>query len=166
MSLSRRDSAKVNAGLLEVHHAGIDTAEVTEIARAMMNNGTPPRQAYEAAFDKFATHRPEFRAPLMRIGQLIDATDLPTLARYNVAMSRYIETGDYAEIEAVAPIVQQDLTTMAAETGDAGFAEMAGTVAVAEPQSAPTSNAAQEARPGHTPIGFQPSTVPNPDSQE
>jgi hypothetical protein len=166
VTLSRRDSAKVNAGLLEIHHAGIDTAEVTDVARALMNTGTPPRQAYETAFGKFTAKRPEFQASLMRIGQLIEATDLPTLAHYTVAMARYIETGDYAEMEALAPTVQQDLSALAERTGDGGFAEMAGAIGVNEAPTPPTQTGNPEKSPGHTHIGFQPSAVPQQDSQE
>ena len=165
MSLTKRETAKVNAALLEIHHAGIDTGEVTNVAKALLNTGPPPRQAYETAFNKFAANRPDFRASLMRIGQLIEATDLPTLARYNVAMARYIETGDYDEFAKIAPEVQQDLSAMAERTGDAGFADMAGAFAVSEAPIAPEQPTAPEKGPGHTHMGFQPSAVPQQDSQ-
>lgn len=166
MTLSRRDRAKVTAALVLLHDAGVDTAEVTRTAEILVNSGTPTRKAYDTAFTKFVQRSPSFRAPLQRLGQLIEASDDRTVASYNVALERYIATGDSSHLETVMPTVQKDMAAMAELTGDAGFAEGLGEVAAA-PSTTPTPQAPPEAigaasqasRPGHGPTGYSPSAV-------
>lgn len=161
MKLASRDRAKVNAGLLLIHDEGLDPDEVTRLAQASMNTGTPPLQAYERAFEGFMTSRPQFRPALMRIGQLMDASDDRTIAGYNVALERYAETGDNAALEPITATVQQDLAELATRTGDAGFVDGWGIVAdSAAPAPAPTPPAGAETlttggeRPGWGPMGY------------
>ena len=47
----------------------------------------------------------------------MDASDIPTLASYNVALSRYIETGDAADTRPIMATVMRDTGVMAARTG-------------------------------------------------
>jgi hypothetical protein len=160
MKLNSRDRAKVNAALVALHDAGHDTGEVTRVAEAIINTGVPSRQAYERAFNKFVERVPSFRAPLQRLGQLIDASDHATVARYNVALSRYIETGDPAAVQAVLPTLQQDMATMAVQTGDAGFAEGLGELPAPAPAPAGDSEASpNQARPGWGALGYSPGSA-------
>ncbi len=177
MSLSSRDRAKVNAALLEMHHAGYDTGQVTNLAATIMDMGTPPRLAYERAFNKFVERVPAFQAPLQRIGQFVEAADRPTLARYDLAMSNYISTGDRAHIEAIAPAVAHDMAALAQTTGDARFADAlpendqqpadgrgwsvsgySPAVAASRPD-APIPTTGAPAMPGFGPTGYKPSAA-------
>jgi len=165
MSLSKRDQAKVRAALVMIQDAGQDVGEVTRTAQAIINTGTPARQAWERTMNNFVERVPSFRAPLQRLGQLVDATDDRTIASYNVALSRYIDTGDRSSLQTLLPTVQQDMATMAQVTGDAGFAD-----GLSDPAAAPAtpavSNAAQSiptdapARAGWGPEGYRASAVP------
>ena len=144
-ALTGRDRAKVSAALLEMHHAGHDTKQVTDLAQTLIGMGTPPRKAYDRAFAGFTEKVPSFVAPLQRIGQLIDATDNQTVARYGFAMQNYIATGDRAHIDAIAPVLRQDMVELAQRTGDAGLPENLPDAPAADP-GAP--------RPGHGPTGY------------
>lgn len=169
MSFSRADKLKVKAGLAELHGAGHDTGEVTRLAEAHMRNGTPERMAYERAFNGFVARVPAMQAPLQRIGQLIDSYGPRSLARYDVALTNYIATGDRAHIEAIAPAVAHDMANMARTTGDAGFAD-------ALPESAPVGDRngpGWQAGPGFRPADARarpdaplPPTDPLPPSAE
>ena len=75
MTLTKRDQAKVRAALVMVQDAEQDVGEVTRVAQAIINTGTPARQAYEGLFNKFGERVPSLRAPLQRLGQLVEATD-------------------------------------------------------------------------------------------
>lgn len=165
MSLSNRDRAKVNAALVMIRDAGHNPEDVTRIAQSIINTGAPTRQAYERAFNQFVEQVPAFLAPMQRLGQLIENTDLTTLARYNVGLERYIETGDAAALQSIMPTVQQDMATMAARSGDAGYADgldpaPATPAAPAAAAPAPVSNVPPPvqppARPGWGSEGFSP----------
>ena len=136
MTLSSRDRAKVNAGLLLLHDEGHDPDAVTRIAQASIDIGTPAVKAYERAFERFMQSHPGFRAPLMRVGQLMDASDSRTIAGYNVALEKYAETGDAAALEPVTATLQTDLAELATRTGDAGFVDGWGAV-VESPSPSP-----------------------------
>lgn len=156
MKLTYRDQAKVNAALVLLHDRGHDTGEVTRLAQTGINSGTPIKLAYERAFNAFAARNPSMQAPLQRLGQLVDASNDQTVARYNVSLRDYIATGDRARFEAdVAPVAQQDMATMARLTGDAGFADGlpdAPTSASGSPQGHPaTPDAAAPQREARKP---------------
>jgi hypothetical protein len=154
MSLSRRDRAKINAALVAINGEGYNPREVIGMAQAIMDTGSPPRVAYERAFNKFTQRNPGLASGLQRIGQFIDATDDRTLAGYNVALSRYIEHDVAAPMMAMLPAMQRDLMEMAARTGDAGFTE--GLEAMPAPEPAPTPAAAPSG-PGWGAEGYRPS---------
>ncbi|GAB5350371.1 hypothetical protein [Qipengyuania sp. 483] len=154
MTLSRRDRAKVQAALVQLHDLNIDTGEVTGVAERLIGMGTPARKAYDTAFTKFTASHPHLHAPLQRLGQLIDATDDRTIASYNVALDSYISTGDPTALQSLMPTVAEDMRAMAVRTGDASFADGH---PPAEPNvSEPTSAARVPDRPGHGPTGFKP----------
>lgn len=170
MKLNSRDRAKVNAALVLIRDQGHDVSEVTRVAEALINSGTPPRKAYERGFNKFVERVPTFHAPLQRLGQLIEASDHQTLAKYNVALSRYIETGEASHLQAVMPTVQQDMATMAQQTGDAGIADGLGDTPARAPATAPPAESLEESRtqsrPGHTPEGYRVPKVPPAPTQQ
>jgi hypothetical protein len=158
VKLSARDRAKTNAALAMVHDAGHNPDAITSVARDSMNIGTPIKLAYERAFNGFVKQVPAFHGKLQRLGQLIDAADDQTLAAYNIALRHYIETGDSAALDPVQATFAKGMADMAAQTGDAGFADL-----VAMPPPAPTAPAAstptEAARtgPGWSATGYRPS---------
>jgi hypothetical protein len=155
MNMTSRDRAKTNAALVMLKDAGHDPAEVTGLAQKIINMGTPPRLAYERAFNAFVERVPSFRAPLQRLGQVIEASDNRTVSGYNVALERYIATGDPASVQAVLPTLQQDMATMATLTGDAAFADGLSDTLTPAPAEA-SAPSPTECRPGWGAHGYSP----------
>lgn len=110
---------------MEMRSLGIDTGVVERTAKTMIQMGTPEPQAWAKAFGKAIDGQPALRAPLMRIEKLVERVDTQTLARYSVALEQAYTTGDNSAVQALAPEVSKDLSQLAGETGDVGFAEMA-----------------------------------------
>ena len=155
MSLSGRDRVKINAALVLLRDWGIDPAKVTGRAAAGINIGTPAKAAYERAFNALVADQPELQAPLMRLGQFVEATDERTLAGYSLALDRFIASGDRRTLDTIMPTVKADLAELAARTGDAGFAEGLETIPDAPQPSAPQE--APTAATGWGPTGYTPS---------
>lgn len=149
MKLSRRERATTLAALLELQLNGVDPAEVIETAATLIGMGTPEAKAYERAFGKVIAQRPSLQAPLQRIEQQIGQSDSRTVARYNIALARYVETGDKAHLEAIAATAVQDMAEMGSRTGDPGFSDNLPD-RTPEPNSAPTSEAPARAGWGQT----------------
>ena len=165
--LSVRDRIKVNAAFLILREAGADTSAITRMATAGANIGTPAKAAYAQAFDMFAASNPAFHAPLMRLGQLVDAADDRTVAGYGHALDRHGQSGDRAALEAIMPTLQADMAAMAARTGDTAFADgLTGSAAPASPApgrppaATPHSGEGPPSgrdMPGWGPMGYTPS---------
>ncbi|MBX7488842.1 hypothetical protein K3177_09985 [Qipengyuania sp. GH25] len=156
--MNSRDRAKVKAALAELRQLGHDPAQVTNIAGAMIRNGTPARKAYDTAFNKLVERQPSLHATMQRIGQFFEAADLSMVARSNVALDKYIATGDTAALKPVAEMAVQHLQTMAVKTGDAGFAD--GLPDMPAPAASKgRSRIERPDRPGWPEIGFQPSAA-------
>jgi hypothetical protein len=83
-----------------------------------MQSGVPVSTAFQRALNGFVDRTPGMLEPLQRITRVIEASDDFTVARYNVAMSKYIETGDEGGINAVAPVMAKDMLTLAKQRGE------------------------------------------------
>jgi len=118
MSLTRKQTATFNAALALIHSNGHDVHAVTRDVQARIGNGTPPKLAYERALNAFVDRQPDMLAPLQRTTKLIEASDDRTVAKYNVALSRYIETGDEGVMAGLATMIAQDVAQLAARTGE------------------------------------------------
>lgn len=118
MSLTRRQTATYNAALCIIHDSGHDANAVTQQAQAIMATGVPASRAYERALNSFVDRTPDMLSPLQRATRLIEATDDRTVAQYNVALSRYIDTGDPSAVEAIAGVIAQDMAALAASNGE------------------------------------------------
>jgi hypothetical protein len=157
--MNSRDSLKIKAALAMLHDEGQDTAAVTGLAGTMIGNGTPPRKAYEAAFNRFVASNPSYQAPLQRLGQLVEATDTRTTASYSLALDRYIATGEKRHLDAIMPTVHRDAAEMARRTGDAGFADGLPDTPAQATAPAPAREALAPppapARQGWGPMGYQ-----------
>lgn len=119
MSLTRRQTATYNAALCIIHDSGYDASSITRQAQEIMATGVPASRAYERALNSFVDRTPDMLSPLQRVTRLIEATDDRTVAHYNVALSRYIETGDASAVEAIAGVIAQDMAALAASNGEA-----------------------------------------------
>lgn len=118
MSLTSRQRATFNAAMCLIHDSGHDVAAVERDIQARLGNGTRPRKAYEGALNNFVARTPSMLATLQRTMKLIEASDDRTVARYNVALSRYIETGDESSMNEIAPMIAEDMTALAARNGE------------------------------------------------
>ncbi|MEQ8772219.1 MAG: hypothetical protein RIC51_05190, partial [Erythrobacter sp.] len=107
--LSKRERATAAAALLELRTHGIDPSEVTDTAAQLIGMGTPDGKAYQRAFGKLLEARPSLRAPLQRIETLIELSDIPTVARYNQALTNYVATGDEGHLRSIAATVVADM---------------------------------------------------------
>jgi hypothetical protein len=156
--LSAQDRVMINGGLALIHDARYNPNDVTSVAQMLINMGTPPRKAYDSAFKKFVEQVPSFHSKLQRLGAMVDASDIRTVAAYNVALTRYNETGDSAALQPIMATVARDIAQMAVHTGDAGFADFL-TIPAPAPASPDASTANEEApaRAGWGPQGYRPS---------
>jgi hypothetical protein len=116
--LSRRQTATYNAALCFIHQTGHDPFDITNDVQRLMNSGVPASTAFQRALNGFVDRTPEMLEPLQMITRVIEASDDFTVARYNMAMSQYIETGDESGINAVAPIMAKDMVTLAKQRGE------------------------------------------------
>lgn len=117
MTLTVRQRAKINAALCMIHDSGHDASTITALARGMMGGGMEPRLAYQRALNRFAESVPGMLPNLQRVVGLVEASDDATVAKYDVAISSYIETGDDTAMRSLAPIIAKDMTELANRNG-------------------------------------------------
>lgn len=117
-ALTIRQRAKVNAALALIHDSGHSANAVTQAARNHMARGHDPRRSFELALNDFAKGKPELGSQLEKATRLIEASDDATVARYDAALSSYIQTGDASGIEAITPMVIQDSIALAFRNGE------------------------------------------------
>lgn len=118
MALTVRQRTKINAALCMIHDCGHDASTVTALARGMMSGGLDARIAYQRALNRFAESNPTILPDLQRVVGLVEASDDTTVAKYDAAVSNYIETGDDTEMRTLAPMIAQDMTALAARRGE------------------------------------------------
>lgn len=125
-ALTDKQRVKVNAALTIIHGHGYDPAPVTKIARDLIAIGHPARSAYEQALNTFAQSRPGIGGAIAKVAQLIEASDGPTVARYDDALSLYIQTGDNSGINALEAMIVADATALAIRSGESTADALAG----------------------------------------
>lgn len=118
MSLSRKQTAKVAAALCLIKDMGHDLAAVSREVGARLRNGTPAQRAYQDSLNSFAGRHPSMLRPLQQATKLIEASSIATVARYNVALRQYIETGDDSALNGLVPLIAQDMVDLADHTGE------------------------------------------------
>jgi hypothetical protein len=57
-------------------------------------------------------------AGLSKVTRLVEASDAATVAKYDVALSAYIATGDGSQLTALAPMIAQDSVALAVKNGE------------------------------------------------
>ena len=125
-ALTDKQRVKVNAALTIIHGHGYDPAPVTKIARDLIAIGHPARSAYEQALNTFAQSRPGIGGAIAKVAQLIEASDGPTVARYDEALALYIQTGDNSGINALEAMIVADATALAIRSGESTADALAG----------------------------------------
>lgn len=117
-ALTNKQRVKVNAALTIIHGHGYDPANVSKQARELMAIGHPARSAYEQALNTFAERLPGIGGAIAKVAQLIEASDGPTVARYDDALSLYIQTGDSSGIADLETMIVTDATVLAIRAGE------------------------------------------------
>lgn len=117
-AVTDKQRVKVNAALTIIHGHGHSPAAVTQQARELIAIGHPARSAYEQALNSFAQRLPGIGGAIAKVAQLIEASDGPTVAQYDSALSLYIQTGDNSGIAALEPMIVADATALAIRAGE------------------------------------------------
>ena len=125
-ALTDKQRVKVNAALTIIHGHGYSPAAVTQQARDLIAIGHPARSAYEQALNSFAQRLPGIGGAIAKVAQLIEASDGPTVAQYDSALSLYIQTGDNSGIAALEPMIVADAAALAINTGESSADALAG----------------------------------------
>ena len=125
-ALTDKQRVKINAALTIIHGHGHSPAAVTQQARELIAIGHPARSAYEQALNSFAQRLPGIGGAIAKVAQLIEASDSPTVAQYDSALSLYIQTGDNSGIAALEPMIVADATALAIRAGESTADALAG----------------------------------------
>lgn len=118
MSLTVRQRTKINALLCCAHGHGHDASAINAAAKANLVNGDDHRLAFEKAINAFVARNPDIGPALTRISNQVNATDEPTLARYDAALTEYIATGNENALAAVDGVATRDAVEMAVRSGE------------------------------------------------
>lgn len=119
-SLTMKQRAKVNACLSIIHarSSTIKAQEVIDMAHVYIRSGNTERDAYQQAINAWASGEPELASTVASITGLIEASDDRTIARYDEALNGYIETGNEAGLNDLAPMMAEDGQALALSNGD------------------------------------------------
>lgn len=119
-SLTVKQGVKVKAVLSMIHANGHDAEGVSQLAGSYMTTGFDERQAYEQAINDFMGQQPDMAGMIGKAVRLVEASDHATVAQYDAALSSYIDTGDEAGINALAPMIAADSMALAIQHGELG----------------------------------------------
>ena len=92
MGLTIKQRVKVNAALSLIHAHGYDAQTVVSWAQEYASSGYDVRRAYERALNDFGNNQPDTMAGLSKVTRLVEASDVATVAKYDVALAAYIAT--------------------------------------------------------------------------
>ncbi|WP_374577318.1 hypothetical protein [Phenylobacterium sp.] len=113
MGLSIKQRVKVNAALSMIYAQGYDAQTVVTWAKDYEGMGHSPARAYQMALNEFAAGQPDLGVSLGKITRLVEASDVATVAKYDVALSEFISTGDDSALVALGPMIAQDSVALA-----------------------------------------------------
>ncbi len=72
----------------------------------------------ELALNSYAGSNPSLLPAIVKVTELIEASDHRTTAAYDHALSSYIQTGDDSALAAMAPVIQADAIALAIRSGE------------------------------------------------
>lgn len=116
--LTQKQRVKVNAALSMIYDRGYDAQTVVTWAKGYERKGYDTRRAYEHALNEFIGGQPDLAGPIGKINRLIEASDVATVSKYAVALSKYIESGDDTAIAALGPMIARDSVALAIKHGE------------------------------------------------
>lgn len=157
--LTQRQRVKVNAALSLIHSQGYDAQAVVSWAKEYQRTGYDARRAYQQALNEFAAGQPALAVPIGKLTRLVDASDVPTVAKYDVALSAYIATGDDNALAEIAPIIARDSVALAIKNGeltagDVSAARAEAATGFAMVDEAVTAASAPTSQPNHSRFVF------------
>lgn len=117
MGLSIKQRVKVNAALSMIYAQGYDAQTVVTWAADYMGMGHGPARAYQMALNEFAAGQPDLGDSLGKITRLVEASDVATVAQYDVALTEFINTGDDSALVALGPMIARDSVALAVKNG-------------------------------------------------
>ena len=123
--MNTKERATVNAALVIIHDAGRDVGAVQRQASSAIARGQAPFAAYKGALGAFVKANPDTAAVLTRTARLIEASDGPTVERYDKALSAYISTGDDSHVTTLESMVRADSVALAVKGGEVSAADAA-----------------------------------------
>ncbi len=124
-ALTIKERAKVNAALCIIHDNRADAGAVTEVARNAIAGGLTAAAAYERALNGFVAENPIFAPAISKVIQLVGASSPQTVAKYDRALTEYIETGSNEALTALAPTIAKDSIALAIHNGEMTEADLA-----------------------------------------
>ncbi len=160
--MNAKQRASINGALAMIHADGEDVASVQRRAQTVIATGRDTYHGYKVALNEFARSNPSLGTKLAKVAALIEASDAATVAQYDRALSEYIETGDEAAVDALAPMMQVDAAAFAERAGGSGPAAVADMFPSSTPQKfsfnvGPQTPAQQSsANPGSSTPGASP----------
>lgn len=116
--LNQRQRVKINAALSLIYSQGYDAQTVVSWARAYNKNGYEMRSSYQQALNDFVSGQPDLAPTLGKITRLIEHSDVPTVAKYEQALSAYIESGDDRALNELGPVIAADSVALARQHGE------------------------------------------------
>lgn len=119
MKLNSRQRVKANAALTLISLLGYNPRTVQNAAKANIAKGDSHAVAYQKALEAFCASVPSLRDTLETALLLIQNSDDATVAQYSAAIDAYNKTGDEAPLEALAPMIVQDMNALAVKHGEA-----------------------------------------------
>ncbi|WP_070158129.1 hypothetical protein [Sphingobium phenoxybenzoativorans] len=118
-ALNPRQQVTAKAALTLIALHGHDPRIVQAVANAHIARGLAHRDAYTKAFENFVAQVPAMRTALEVVIELATKSDDATLAKYDAAINHYNNTGDDSRLEALAPMIVQDINALAVQNGEA-----------------------------------------------
>lgn len=117
-NLTVRQRTKINAALVTLHATGGDPNAVTAAAKKLIALGHQPAKSFEQAINQALQGNADLTQRVSRALDQIMASNDRTVAQYDQALSRFIQSGDHSNIAAVAPIATRDAVSLAVRNGE------------------------------------------------
>lgn len=146
-AFTTKERAQINAALCIIHDSGNSASAIVAAAKANLAAGHPPMTAYGLPINAFAAENAHLAPAMTKIMRLIGASSEETIGSYDRALSEYIETGDNAALQRLAPMIATDSIALAIQHGEMTAAE-AGTTGLATALGSEPTAAMREALAG------------------
>ena len=157
MSFNKVTQTKIRAALAWVRdkHGPEDVQHLVGMARQMRSQGAPELEAWNYALKRLEEADPALSEKIAKSFDLLDASDDATVARYEAALTQYLDNGDQSGLLEMRPDIARDDAALSLRNGeldqqayDARIAEIeAGNIVPAE-QADPARDSSEAKGPG------------------